>query len=300
MLAQPHVHMHTLLLMRLLLHKLSLLKHSPASTTARQACRQVLRREVAALQAQNATLRAADAPCSGTAAESADSSAATLATHDEVARLQQELAAVEKRSTTLLAADTEHRSSASHVHALTGLPSRQYGGVMQCYASGTLFTSPSLAHVCNKLHKHTDQCGRCQATILLAEHWAHHNCIHLCLRRLLLCVTQAAQSLAEHAQHSRTQCAHGTQHAHAGTLHSQARSMGGCTDEPSVPPVTTDAVSCTVLQLHGQPGLVCCMVGCNTNLHRLWYYHTDHRVAMAGCSPEGAPRRTKKKIGFVV
>ena len=37
--------------------------------------------------------------------------------------LQQALAAVEKRSTALLAADTERRSSAGRTHTLTGLPS---------------------------------------------------------------------------------------------------------------------------------------------------------------------------------
>ena len=55
--------------------------------------------------------------------------------------------------------------------------------------------------------------------------------------------------------------------------------MGGCADEPFAPPVTImmDADSCTVLQLRDHPVLVCCMVGCATNVHRLWFYHTDTR-----------------------
>ena len=69
--------------------------------------------------------------------------------------------------------------------------------VVQGYASGTLFTGPGLAHARNELHEHADQCGRCQATILLAEHRAHHDRIHLRLHGLLPCVTQAAQSPAE-------------------------------------------------------------------------------------------------------
>ena len=90
-------------------HALACLRDSKASV-------QALRREVAALQAQNAALCAADAPRSGTAAESADSSAAALVTCEhEVARLQRALAAVEKHSTALLAADAERRSSAHSI-----------------------------------------------------------------------------------------------------------------------------------------------------------------------------------------
>ena len=167
-----------------------------------------LRREDAALRTQNAALHTADAPRSSTAAKSTRSSEVALRTCEhEIARLQRELAAVEKRSTALLAADAERCSSGMHTvhsagqaHTLTGPSLRQYGSNVQCYASGTLFTGPRLVHARNELHEHADQCGRCQATILLAEHRAHHNRIHLRLQGLLLCVTQAARSPSAHAQ----------------------------------------------------------------------------------------------------
>ena len=51
--------------------------------------------------------------------------------------------------------------------------------------------------------------------------------------------------------------------------------MGGHTDEPSV---FTDADAYTTPQLRDQPGLMCCVVGCATNVHRLWYYHANSRT----------------------
>ena len=51
--------------------------------------------------------------------------------------------------------------------------------------------------------------------------------------------------------------------------------MGGHTDEPSV---TADADGYMVPQLCDHPGLVCCMVDCATNVHRLWLYHADTHI----------------------
>ena len=62
---------------------------------------------------------------------------------------------------------------------------------------------------------------------------------------------------------------------HNATPHAQARNMGGHTDEPSV---MTDADGYTAAQLCDYPGLMCCVVGCTTNVHRLRLYHADTRV----------------------
>ena len=80
--------------------------------------------------------------------------------------------------------------------------------------------------------------------------------------------------------HSTT--AHNVHMAH--TVHmpthrtAELAAWGGRADEPSTPLVTTDADGYTVPQLRDHPGLVCCVVGCATNVHRLWFYHADTRV----------------------
>ena len=166
---------------------------------------------------------------------------------------------------------------------------------MQCYASGTLFTGPWLAHTLNELHEHAKGCDRCQATILLAEHRAHHDRIHLRLHGLL-CVTQATHPPTAHAQRGRAQ--HDTRgddaalqrgrtdvrgRTHSATPHARSQDMGGYAEQPVV---TTDADEYTMPPLCDQPGLLCCVVTCNNNVHGLWYYRADHhadRRCVCGC-----------------
>ena len=112
-------------------------------------------------------------------------------------------------------------------------------------------------------------CMQCQHTLQLAGHAAaiaklHQRCEETSSASALQAGKPHADSMTVQHGHITLACTHDT------TLHTQAHDMGGHTDKPSV---TMDADSCAVLQLCGHPGLVCCVVGCAMNMHRLWFYH---------------------------
>jgi hypothetical protein len=117
----------------------------------------------------------------------------------------------------------------------------------------------------------TQDCTQCQHTLRLAGCDAAIAELH-CRRE----GTSSASALqADKPRTDGTTARHGhvaLARTRDATLHARARNMGGHTDEPSV---MTDADGYTVLQLRDHPGLVCCVVGCATNVHRLWFYHAD-------------------------
>ena len=261
-----------------------------------------LKRENAALRAQNAALHAANAPHTGTTSGSAGSNDTALRSCErEIARLRQELAGLGLRHTALLAADTERRrldSLAARTHALSDRSSPLHDDVVQCYASGVLFPGPGLAPALDRLRRCAKDCDGCQAATFVAQHRVLHDRIRFRRYDLLPSVTQAAQQPEPpHAQRDRAQ--HDTRrqhdaapqrgrtdvhgHTRSDTPHAGARGMGGYAVQPVV---TTDADGYTTPLLRDQPGLLCCRVGCDNNVHRLWFYHASHihdRRRVCGC-----------------
>ena len=134
-------------------------------------------------------------------------------------------------------------------------------------------------HTRNELHQHADSCGRCQATIFLAEHRAHHDHIRLRRCRLLPCAPPPARQATARSQHGRKQRDTHAPHQHAAPAQPAPAPHAGAghrTRDDATPIVSTSADGYTTPKLDSRPGLDCCVIGCDVNVDAVWYYHRDH------------------------
>ena len=246
-----------------------------------------LQRRVAELERQHAAPLAANAartgmglPSSVNTLNAVKHAEATTHEHErELVKLRRQiddLNRLARRNTALLATDAERRSSGA---CMADSHPRRAADIAQCYASGTLFCGPALVHTLNELHEHADSCGRCQATIFLAEHRAHHDRIQLRRHELLPSAAPSDQQAAARSQHGRRQ--HDTHAPHQRAAAAQPTpathtGAGQRTRDDATPIVSTSAAGYTTPKLDSRSGLDCCVVGCDVNVDALWFYHRDH------------------------